>query len=217
MELVGGLFYTSWGPSHGSTTSASTTRAWRAPNKDHTTSASTARAWRALGRGHTTSAQAWGYFCYLAYYSYCSTSSVDYIWAVHYHIGFGVLRPGAYLSNTHHHPFCSFSADGWDACASGLTDCYSPPDSAALGTPASASTGPSHILSAYSSNRGYHTSRGPDSTTSGWASYSHSYAWGCIISTWGSHCLIIGHLFILLYLYYINEDLSLFWCFINWD
>ncbi|RVW11949.1 hypothetical protein CK203_116075 [Vitis vinifera] len=36
---VGRLFCTSWSPSHGSTTSASTARAWRAPDRDHTTNA----------------------------------------------------------------------------------------------------------------------------------------------------------------------------------
>ena len=114
-----------------------------------------------------------------------------------------VLRRSAYLSNTHHYPFCSLSANGWDVCPLEPTDCYSPPDSTASGTPASASTWPSHILSAYSSSWGYYTSRGLDSTTSGWASHSHKYAWGCIISTWGSHYLIIGNLFILLYLHVI--------------
>ena len=158
---------------------------------------------RAPGRDHTTSAHTWGYFCFSAYYSYYSISRADYIWAVHYHIGFGVSCPSAYLLDTHHHPFCSLSEDGWDACSSGPIDCYSPLDSAALETTTSASAWPSHILSAYSSNWGHYTNRGLDSTTSGWAFHSHSYARGGIISTWGSHHLIIGHLFILLYLHVI--------------
>ena len=186
MESVGGLFCTSWSSSHGSTTNASTTRAWWAPDRDYTTST------------HT-----WGYFCCSAYYSYCSTSRADYICVVHYYIGFGVSRPSAYLLDTHHHPFCSLSVDGWDACPSGSTDCYSLLDSATPRTSASTSAWVSHILNAYSSNWGYYTSRGPDSTTSGWASHSHHYTWWCIISTWGSHHLIIGHLFILLYLHVI--------------
>ena len=132
MESVGGLFCTSWSPSHGSTTSASTARAWWAPGTDCTTNT------------HTR-----GYFCCSAYDSYGSTSCAYYIRAYHYHIGFGVSHPCAYLLDTHHHPFCSLPTDGWDTCPSRPANCYSPPDSAAPQSPAFALAWPSLILSAY--------------------------------------------------------------------
>ena len=56
----------------------------------------------------------------------------------------------------------------------------------------------------------HYTSRGADCTTSGWASHSHSYAIGCIISTRGSHYLTIGHLFILFYLHIILLEICPF-------
>ena len=159
MKSVDRLFCTYRSPSHGSTFSASTSRVERAP-----------------GRDYTTSTHTWGYFYYTTYDSYCSTNRAYYIRAFHHHIGFGVSRPAAYLSNTHHHPFYSLLADGWDACPLGPADFYSPLDLAAPRTPTSASAWPSRILSAYSSIWGHYTNRGPDSTTSRWASHSHSYA-----------------------------------------
>ena len=104
------------------------------------------------------------------------------------HIDFGVSCPYAYLLDTHHHPFCSLLVDGWDACSLGLADCYSPPDSATPGTLASASARPSRILNAYSFSWGH-------------------YVWGGIISIRGSHYLIIGHLFILLYFHIILVEI----------
>ena len=180
MKSIGGLFCTSNAPS---------ARVGRAPDRDCTTSA------------HT-----WVYFWCSAYDPYCFTSRTYYIRAFHHHIGFGVSRPCAYLLDTHRHPLCSLLADGWDVCPSGPVDCYTPPDLATPGTSTSALARPSHIIRAFSSNWGYYSTwghyhgRSPNSATS---RGHYNYTRGCIISTWGSHYLIIGHLFILLYLYII--------------
>ena len=123
MELVGGLLCTSRSPSHGSTSNVPTGKVGRAPGKDCTTNA------------HT-----WGYFCCSAYDSYCSTSWFFYIRAFHHHLGFGVSRPCAYLSDTYHHTYSSLLANGWDVCPSGPADYYTPPNSTAPKTFASAST-----------------------------------------------------------------------------
>ena len=189
MESVGGLFCTSKSPSHGITSNAPTTRAGQAP-----------------GRDYTSNAHTWGYFCCSAYDSYYSTNHAYYIRAFHHHIGFGVSRLCAYLSNTHHHTCYSLPADGWDVCPSGPADCYALPNSTAPRTSASASAWCSRIIRAFSSSWGYYStwghyhSIGPDSATSG---CHHSYTRECIISTWGSHYFIIEHLFILLYLHII--------------
>ena len=190
MESVSGLLCTSRSPSHGSISNPLIGRAGRASHKDY-----------------TTSTHAGGYFCCSPCDSYCSTSRTDYIWAFHYNICFRVSQPYTYLSDTHNHTCCSLPADGWDACPSRLADCYTPLDSAAPRTSTSALAWPSRILNAYSSSWGHYTSRAVDSTTLGWAFHSHSYTWGCIISTWGSYYLIIGHLFILLYLHIILVEI----------